>query len=240
MHVSPAAYCISILMLLSAPAFSQRLLTGRVHPGSGAEVIPSVSVINRTQKKTNISDIGGNYRIPANPGDTVIFSSAGYKSDTAFVSTWMFEEKDGYQVYLEPNLVMLPTFRVGQLSNYQLDSVKRKEEYAWLYPVHPRTLAGNETAQYGFGIVLSPVDYFSAKETRRRKLRRRLGEQEKDYYIDSRFPPPYVVAVTGLRSDSLKTFLVRYRPSYDFCRKARNEDIFLYINESVKKYRQHS
>src|ERR1700742_3763162 len=122
MRVSPAAYCLSISMLLSAPAFSQRLLAGRIHPRSGEEVIPSVSVINLTQKKTNISDMGGNYRIAANPGDTVIFSSAGYKPDTAFVSTWMFEEKDGYQVYLEPNPIMLPAFRVGELSNYQLDS----------------------------------------------------------------------------------------------------------------------
>lgn len=226
-------------MLITAPALSQQMLAGRIHPRTGDEVLPSVSVINLSQKKTNISDMGGNYKIPASPGDTVIFSSAGYKPDSAFIAGWMFEEKDGYQVYMEPNPVMLPAFRVGEMSNYQLDSLKRKEEYTWLYPVHPRKFAGNETAQNGFGIVLSPVDYFSAKETRRRRLRKRLAGQEKEYYIDSRFPPAHVAAVTGLRNDSLRTFLVNYRPSYSFSRNASNMDIFLYINESVKKYRQH-
>jgi len=192
-----------LLMLLSIPAFSQQvptgsqqlpagsqqLLRGRIRRKASEEVLLSVSVINRSQKKTNLSDLGGNYRIPAKKGDTVIFSSAGYKPDTTIVNNWMFEEKDGYQVFLEPNALTLPTVRVGEQSNYQLDSLKRKEEYAWLYPVHPRKLVGSETVTDGFGISISPIDYFSSKETQRRRLRHRLAQEEKDYYIDSRFLP---------------------------------------------------
>jgi hypothetical protein len=46
-----------------------------------------------------------------------------------------------------------------------------------------------------------------------------------------------VSRVTGLHDDSLRIFLYQYRPSYNFCRKAANEDILLYINDKVKKYR---
>jgi hypothetical protein len=225
-------------MALSIPAFSQQILNGRIHKTASDEVLVSVSVINITQKKANISDIGGNYKIPARPGDTVTFSSAGYKPDTAFVSNWMFEEKDGFQIYLEPNSITLATVRVGELSNYQLDSMKRHEEYKWAYPTHRRRLIGSETPTDGVGVSISPFDYFGAKETNLRRLRKRIEEEEKEYYIDSRFPVGYVQRITGLKNDSLKTFLYRYRPSYDFCRKSSAEDMFLYINDQVKKYRE--
>jgi hypothetical protein len=235
MTVSTPVY-LSCLLLLSIPATAQQVLTGRIRRRSGDEMLPSVSVINHTQKKTNISDAGGNYRIIAKPGDTITFTSAGYKPDTAFVSAWMFGEKDGYLIALEPNLVELPSVRVDDASNYQKDSLKRKEEYAWVYPIHRRKLIGSETVQDGVGISISPIDYFSAKETQRRRLRQRLKQEEIDYYIDFRFPAAYVSRVTGLHGDSLRIFLYRYRPSYSFCRKASNEDILLYINDKLKNY----
>jgi len=235
MTVSTPVY-LSFLLLLSIPATAQQVLTGKIKRRSGDEMLPSVSVINRTQKKTNISDAGGNFKIIAKPGDTITFTSAGYKPDTVFVSAWMFEEKGGYLVALEPNLVELPTVRVDETSNYQKDSIKRKEEYAWVYPVHRRRLIGSETVQDGVGISISPIDYFGARETQRRRLRKRLKQEEIDYYIDFRFPSTYVSRVTGLHGDSLRLFLYRYRPSYSFCRKASNEDILLYINEKLKIY----
>ena len=252
MPVSSPVYGLSLLLLLSLPAAAQQALppatrrppgaapqqtlTGKIKRRSTSEVLPSVSVINRTQKRTNVSDQGGNYRIPASPGDTIVFTSAGYRPDTAFISDWMFHEKDGYLVAMVPNPVELPAVRVDDADNYKKDSLKRKEEYAWVYPTHRRRLIGSETPEYGFGVILSPVDYFSARETQKRRLRRRLEQEEIDYYIDFRFPRAYVARVTGLSDDSLQTFMYRYRPSYKFCRRATNEDILLYINEKLKEY----
>jgi hypothetical protein len=236
MALSPAAYGVSLLLLGSISGFGQSLLSGKVRQKKSRDILPSVSVTNMTQRKINITDMGGNYRIVARSGDTIIFSSAGFKPDTIIVDNLMLAEKDGYPVYLVPRSIVLPTVRVEQ-NNYQLDSIKRKEDYKWLYPVHPRKLIGSETPTDGVGISISPIDYFSAKETQRRRLRRRLAVEEKDYYIDSRFPAAYVARITGLRGDSLQVFLVRYRPGYTFCRKASIEDIFLYINDQVKKFR---
>ena len=237
-------YCLGFLILLSFPAAAQQVsppsavqqvLSGKIKRRSSDEVLPSVTVINRTQKKTNISDVGGNYRIPAKPGDTIVFSSAGYHPDTAFVSAWMFEEKEGYLVALSPNAEMLAPVRVGDLSNYQLDSTRRREEYAWLFPKHPYTLLGRES-RAGFGVVIRPVEYFGKKQAQRRRLRKRIKQQEIDHYIDFRFPAAYVSRVTGLHDDSLRIFMYRYRPDYTFCRSASNEDILLYINEKLKEY----
>lgn len=237
MPAPAAAYLAIILALFAIPATAQQFLSGRIRRKASEEVLSSVSIINHTQKKTNISDMGGNFRIPAREGDTLTFSSAGYLPDTTIVARWMFTENNGYQVYLTPHIVALPTVRVGDQSNYQLDSIKRKEDYAWLDQVHREKLAGGKRFSDGVGISFSPLSYFHKTEIQRRRLRRRLQQEEKDYYIDSRFPGAYVARVTGLQGDSLQTFMVRYRPSYTFCRKSTSEDIFFYINEKLKLYK---
>lgn len=229
-------YGITSLLFFSTGAAAQDILRGKIQKKASDEVIMSVSVHNISQKKYNTSDMGGNYKIPAKTGDTVVFTSAGYKPDTAFVGDWMFDGQEGYTVYMDPNVVELPTVRVGDLSNYQLDSIKRKEDYAYLDQFHKVKLAGGKTFSDGVGISFSPIDYFSHVQVQRRRLQKRLAQNEKDYYIDSRWPRAYVARVTGLKSDSLTIFMYRYRPSYAFCRKASNEDILLYINASLKKF----
>ena len=227
---------LSILVLLSTPAVSQQVLTGKIRQKATDAILSSVTVVNHTQGKHNISDAGGNYRIAASPGDTITFSSAGYHADTTYVVTPELEDKDGYTVYLEPNMVELPSVLVGQLTNYQLDSIQRKQDYAWLDQVHKVRLAGDQTPTDGVGISFSPVTYFSPEQKNLRQLRERVKVEEKDYYIDSRFPSSYVSMVTGLKGDSLQTFMIVYRPTYRFCRSASNEDILLYINEKLKLF----
>jgi len=227
-----------ILTLLSTPAVSQQVLTGKVRQKTTDAILASVTVVNHTQKKYNVSDAGGNYRIYANPGDTITFSSAGYHADTTYIAGSELADKDGYIVYLEPNLVELQAALVGERSNYQLDSIQRKEDYAWLDQVHKVKLAGDETPTDGVGIGFSPITYFSAEQKNQRQLRQRVKVEEKDYYIDSRFPSSYVSMVTGLKGDSLQHFMVIYRPTYKFCRGATNADMLLYINEKLKLFQK--
>jgi hypothetical protein len=231
-------FSFSILVLLSTPAVSQQVLTGKVKQKTTDALLASVTVVNHTQKKYNVSDAGGNYRIVANPGDTITFSSAGYHADTTLVMNAELDNKDGYVVYLEPNMVELPSVLVGQLTNYQLDSIQRKEDYAWLGQTHKVRLAGDQTPTDGVGIGFSPVTYFSSEQKNLRQLRQRVKVEEKDYYIDSRFPSSYVSLVTGLKGDSLQLYMVTYRPSYKFCRDATNEDMLLYINEKLKLFQK--
>jgi len=154
----PAYGLISFLPLVfSSQSFAQQVLSGRIHKKLSTEVLVAVSVHNLSQQKYNQSDMGGNFRIPAKKGDTIVFTSAGYLPDTTFVNTWMFAEAEGYNVYLTPNMVELPSVRVGEQSNYQLDSIKRREDYSWLDSVHHVKLAGGKTFSDGVGISFSPL-----------------------------------------------------------------------------------
>jgi len=38
-----------------------------------------------------------------------------------------------YPIYMEPKIQTLKAVEVGSLSNYQLDSLARREEYSWVF-----------------------------------------------------------------------------------------------------------
>jgi hypothetical protein len=236
MPASTTIYYLAILLLSSISAEAQQILSGRIIRSRSTEVLSSVTVFNRTRQKFNMSDAGGNYRIEGRPGDTIIFSSAGYLPDTNYISPWMLEERNGYVIYLEPRVVRLTTVLIDENSNYQKDSLQRKDDYAWIYMQHKDAIVSDTNFTRGFGLSFD-LNFFAQHQKEKRQLRKRLTQEEKGFYIDFRCPPAWVERVTGLHDDSLRVFLNNYRPSYAFCRKASNEDIFLYINDQVKKFR---
>src|ERR1700712_5823370 len=75
------------VLLFFSPLFplAQPYLQGRVFSKGTSDLLSGVNIRNKTQGFTNQSDQGGNFRVAAAIGDTVLFSSAGYKSDTVFV-----------------------------------------------------------------------------------------------------------------------------------------------------------
>jgi hypothetical protein len=219
----------------SSIGFAQQQLAGKTIKRGGTEIVIGVNVINRTLVKGNISDMGGNYKIAARPGDTIIFSSAGYQPDTLVVRSYMLAES--WMVDLTPKIVALPSVSVEEASNYQSDSLKRRDEYRWLLDKkHPVKLMNEKRPGDAPGFSFSPLGYYSKTEKDKRRLKRRLRQQEEDYYIDYKFPPVRVAQLTRLKGDSLQLFLRLYRPSYAFCRKANNEDILLYINDKLKLF----
>jgi len=233
-----AGYCILITLLTFWSAgYAQQTMTGKVEKRGSTEIIIGANVINLKQGKHNISDMGGNYRIPAAAGDTIIFSSAGYQPDTTIVAGYMFTEN--YLVALKPNVVMLQSLTVEESRNYQLDSMQRREDYKFILDKkHPVKLWNEKRASDGPGLSFSPIGYMSKKEREKRRLKKRLRQEEEDYYIDSRFPVARVAQLTRLQGDSLRIFMNRCRPSYQFCRGATNQDIFLYINDKVRLFRK--
>jgi len=214
---------------------AQQNLTGKIVKRGSPEVLTGVTVLNVHQGKHNLSDAGGNYKIPAAVGDTIIFSSAGYRPDTMLVADYMLAES--FLVALDPNVMSLKAVKVDELRNYQMDSIKRREDYAFiLNKKHPVRLMNEKRAADGPGFSFSPIGYFSKGERRKRKLKKRLAQEEEDYYIDYKFSPARVAQLTGLKGAALQKFLVRYRPSYKWCRNANNQDILLYINEKRKLF----
>ncbi|HXB05991.1 MAG TPA: carboxypeptidase-like regulatory domain-containing protein [Puia sp.] len=222
-------------MLICLHGSGQQFLTGKVYKANSTEHLISVSVHNITQQRYDLSEEDGSYRIQAAPGDHISFSSVGYKADTVTVTASLLTA--AYTVYLDVRAQTLQTVRVGQFSNYQLDSLDRRKEYAWVYD-HGNTprMARDRQGADGVGVTLNVFRNTSSAAKQRVKLEKRLEKEEEEFYVDSRYNKDYVTKITKLKGDSLSEFMRKYRPSYDYCRKAANVDILVYINDSYKQY----
>jgi len=232
------AGCILIILFaLGSDGYAQQTMTGKIEKRGTTDILIGANILNIKQGRHNVSDMGGNYRIPAAIGDTIIFSSAGYLPDTVIVAGYMLTES--YLVALRPNVVRLQAVQVDESRNYQMDSLQRRDEYRHILDKkHPVRMWNEKRAADGPGLSFSPIGFFSKGERAKRRLKKRLKQEEEDYYIDSRFPVARVAQLTRLTGDSLRIFMYRYRPSYQFCRGASNQDIFLYINDRVREFRK--
>src|ERR1700744_388654 len=228
--------CASLLLFLcSLSCSAQQFLTGKIYKKNSTETLLSVSIHNITGNRYDLSEEDGSYHIQAAPGDHISFSSVGYRADTITVTASLLTA--AYPVYLDIRPQELQAVRVGEFNNYQLDSMDRRKEYAWVYE-HDNTphVAKDRQGADGVGITMNIFRKSSEKEKQRIHLEKRLAKEEEDYYVDYRYNVSYVTKITHLKGDSLKQFMQKYRPSYDYCRKAANVDILVYINDSYKQY----
>lgn len=99
----------------------------------------------------------------------------------------------------------------------------------------PRVAKDRQGAD-GVGVTLNIFRNTSSAAKQRIRLEKRLEKEEEEYYVDSRYNKDYVAKITKLKGDSLMEFMRRYRPSYEYCRRAANVDILVYISDSYKQY----
>jgi hypothetical protein len=213
---------------------AQQFLTGKVYVKGSTDTLISVSIHNITAQRYDLSDEDGSFRVQAMPGDHISFSSVGHRTDTITVTASMLTAS--YPVYLEIKAQTLATVRVGEFSNYQLDSLDRRKDYAWVYDHGNTPRMEKQREGDGVGVQLNVFRNSSAAAKNRERLEKRLQKEEQDYYVDFRYNKDYVAKITHLQGDSLKSFMKKYRPSYDYCRKAAMVDILVYINDCYKLY----
>jgi hypothetical protein len=227
--------CPLLLLLFSVPGWGQQFLTGKIYKRNSEETLLSVSIHNITGNRYDLSEEDGSYHIQAAPGDHIAFSSVGYRADTLTVTASLLTA--ACPIYLDIRPQTLQAVRVGEFSNYQLDSMDRRKEYAWVYgQSNTPHIAPDRQGADGVGVTMNIFRKSGSAAKQRIHLEKRLQKEEEDYYVDFRYNSDYVTKITHLKGDSLKQFMQRYRPSYDYCRKAANVDILVYINDSYKQY----
>jgi CarboxypepD_reg-like domain len=226
-----------ILFDFSNYAFAQSPLSGKILKKNSHEIIPGVNIRNLSNGAYATSDQGGNFKIVAIDGNTIIFSSAGYISDTLNLKN--ADPAMRINIYLRPNIQVLADVEVDQMSTYIQDSIKRREDYAYLLnKKHPVKFMNEKRPGDDPGFSFSPIGYFSKSERQKRELKKRIKEEDEAEYIDVKFPESRVAQLTKLTGDTLRIFMFTYRPSYSFCRKASNKDMFLYINDKFVLFKK--
>ncbi|MEO5683595.1 MAG: hypothetical protein ABIQ88_13180 [Chitinophagaceae bacterium] len=216
-------------------AGAQQLLKGKIYDRKTDSVLASTTVYNSSTKLYVLSAREGDYAIVAKEGDKVIFTSVGYLPDTVKVLNYMLDAGYDITMTLKNNMLKNVTVRG---SSYQADSLNRREGYSEFYNRPKNELLSKTGPQNGVGLSFSPISFFS-KKSKEKKMNKNLQYQEEQDFVDYAFSRRYVGNLTNLHGDSLLQFMLRYRPSYLFCRNASSEDMLQYINEKLMLYLKH-
>jgi len=226
----------AILQLFISGVSAQGQISGNIKGNS--EILFAATIQNITQHKVNSSDLGGNYKIAAQTGDSVIFSHLGYISDTIVVNSAMFNER--LPVELKIKISYLQSVDVDEMAKYRMDSLSRREDYDYIFKgKNAKPLYDNKLSGDGRGVNFSPFGHWSSTEKQKRRLKERLESDDKEEFIYYKFSRR-VPKLTDLSGDSLIVFINKYKPSYEFCLHATSQDMLLYINDKLILFKKRS
>ena len=233
------AFLLFLTCLAGGEAWGQQVsLHGTVYNMYRTRPLEGVSVLAASGKGTT-TDSNGNYFIVVPYEDSVSFSYLGR-------ATQMFPVKDinastGFDIALHVDPLELKEVRVMP-RNYHMDSLQNRKDYAKVFDFRKpgfKLTSPTTNGGLGAGVDLDElINVFRRQRTRRMlAFQGRLIDEEKEKFVDHRFTEYVVKKITRLEGEELDSFMVRYRPSYEFCVKATDYDFFDYIKIAFKQYK---
>jgi len=189
------------------------------------------------------TDAAGNFSIQVKgAGDTINVLAIGYK-------LLVFPLRSPLQRYMVLRLktapVNLKEVTIKAERNHQKDSIDRRAEYSKTFNFQPPKLkdafvAPPSNVPFAFFSIdlLRVVSVLTRNRDPKYKLKKVLLRDEQADYIASRFNRSLVSRETGLKGDSLQTYMDKYYPSVNWVKKASDYDIILYIKSKAKEFRK--
>lgn len=226
-----------VLLLAGTTSFAQKknIRWGYLRDSATREPIILASVTNTDTRTTVMTGNTGRFRIEVLENQVLSFAAVGYHFDTVqYANTYL--RQDTLQLFLTPLTHSLGNVTVTArgMSRYQLDSMERRKDF--LQDIVNYTIPTVSKANSGAGIALN-IDRFSKHEKEKRKRFAFFESNEKEAYINYRFPSSVVTEYSGLKDERLQEFMQQYRPSADWLRRNKTEeDIKYYINDKLKLY----
>jgi hypothetical protein len=202
--------------------------------------LDAVSVISTSGRGT-ATDSNGNYIIVVNPGDSIYFSYLGratMKYPVTGINTFT-----NFDIALHVDPLELKEVRVMP-RNYHMDSLQNRKDYARIFDFKKPGFKINDARNAGVGLGVGVdldelINVFRFGRTRRiLSFQRRLVEEEEDKFIDHRFSHYIVKKITHLGDEEIDTFMLKFRPSYEFCKLANDYDFLDYIKLAYDQYKR--
>ena len=199
--------------------------------------LDAVSVMSTSGRGTT-TDSNGNYMLTLDINDSISFSYLGRTTVKYPLSE--INRNASFDIALHVNPTELNEIRIGP-KNYRLDSLQNRKEYENVFNFKKPGLAITEPSAGTLGVGLdldALINMFRFSRNRRMlAFQRRLVEEEHDKYVDHRFNRSIVKKITHLEGDEVDSFMVRYRPSYEFTVISSDYEFYDYIKLAYKEYK---
>lgn len=236
--------CIPILLLSFTLLLSLESARGQVTVRGSVfynmyrtRPLDAVSVISTSGNGT-VTDSNGFYMIIVNERDSISFSYLG-KSTVKF-PVKSINLANNFDVALQVTPTELREVRISP-RNYTRDSIQNREDYAKAFNFKKPGIGISGPSGQGLGVGFDLdqlIDVFKFQKNRRMlAFQRRLIEEERDKFIDHRFNRSVVKKITKMDDNEIDSFMIRYRPSFEFCKTSTEYDLYEYIKLAYQEFK---
>jgi len=209
-----------------------------VYDSSRIYPLEAVTVLSTSGKGTFTNSMGG-YEIDVREKDSVWFSYLG--KPTMKFSVLKMTDPLHFDIALHINVTILKGVTVMP-RDYRLDSIQNRRDYAKVFDFERpklRPTMGGGAGGVGVGFDLDEIiRMFQFRRNKNMlKFQERLVGQEHEKFIDHRFNKQLVRRLTNLNSENLGSFMVIYRPTYQFTLLASDYEFQSYIKKCYEYFK---
>lgn len=180
----------------------------------------------------------GEYEIEVSEKDSIWFSYLN--KPTIKFPVLKITTPFSFDISLQVNIPVLKEVRIRQ-RNYREDSIQNREDYAKIFNYRKPGLRP-VTPQYGAGAGFDVNEIINAFRFKRNRsiqsFQKRLLAQEQDKFIDHRFNKGLVRRLTLLTDAALDSFMLIYRPSYEFTLISGEYEFQKWIKDSGERFKK--
>jgi hypothetical protein len=210
-------------------------IKGTVYDSSRRYPVELVTVMSTAGKGT-FTNADGYYEIEVTDKDSIWFSYLN--KPTLRFPVAKITNPFSFDISLEVNIPVLKEVKVRP-RNYKLDSLQNREDYAKVFDFQ-KPKVKTVTPGYGQAAGFDLDELINMFRFRHNKsmqaFQRRLLIQEKDKFVDHRFNKALVRRLTGLPEKELDSFMLIYKPPYEFTLLTSDYEFQEYIKEAYRRY----
>ncbi len=227
-------------LLSGSDVQAQLTVSGTVFDISRINFVENVRVVS-TSGMFTVTDSMGRYEILVGEKDSLVFFYNNKPTQKFAVASIQDP------VHFDISLRMPIKGKYGLLKevtvfskSYRMDSIENRQTYADVFNFQKPGIQTSVSPDGAVGADANElINIFRFKRNKRLKaFQHRLEQQEQEKYVNYRFNKIYVRRVTGLQSPQLDTFVVWYRPDYEFARNADELTFNQYILNAFYQFQK--
>ncbi len=225
----------------TATIFAQITVSGTVLDKGKVNYISAVIVKSTGGKATALTDSNGHYTIQTKMGDSLYFIYNNKSTLKFAVNTIANTNQFDISILIpiKSKYGMLQEVIVFGKS-YRQEAAENRETYANIFNYKKPGISTSIVPGGGVGLDADElINIFRFKRNKRiRKFQLWLEAEEKEKYVNYRFNKIFVKRITQLKGTALDSFLIWYRPSYEFASSSSELEFNQYILDASYNFRK--
>ncbi|HUM98191.1 MAG TPA: carboxypeptidase-like regulatory domain-containing protein [Chitinophagaceae bacterium] len=228
---------LTALALLVSGTVSAQLykIKGTVYDSTRNFPMEAVSVLSSSGTGT-ITNSDGQYEIEVKEKDSIWFSYLN--KPTKKFAVLKIANPFAFDISIQVSVQVMKEVQVLPRS-YKLDSIRNREDYAKIFNFQKPKLKPSIS---GMGVGFDLDEIINMFRVRRNKsmlaFKERLLNEEREKAVDHRFNKALVRRLTMLEGNELDSFMLLYRPSYQFTMGSTDYDFQQYIKTAFYRFRR--